>query len=335
MKTALVARLGVIGDQIMASSVLPLLKRDGYHITYMAYEPFGEILRHDPHIDILRVIDKGKLGAGKEFLDFWRQITPAYDRVIHLSESLEKLIVFMDDQLQFWWDDIARRNVCNKNYLEQTHDVAGVPYEFNPRFYESEEEKKAAEAMISSWRTGPVFGIAVAGSGFDKMYHKLPHIAVGLLSAVPGSKLILFAGDNGRDKLLVQAILQLIRDTIPDGMSKVRHTIGWSIRKSLSVAQHIDVLVGPDTGIQWATAFNERVGNVVMLSHASPENITKHWPRVTTLHANQQKVSCWPCHKLHRGPETCRVNQETGAASCIGSISAETVVSAALKILRE
>ena len=100
----------------------------------------------------------------------------------------------------------------------------------------------------------------------------------------------------------------------------------WPIRRSLAFAQHCDVVVGPDTGLMWSVAF-EPMPKVMLLSHASPENITKHWINTTTLHADQNKVPCWPCHRLHNDMSTCTPAKDgVPGAACMADIPVETVM---------
>lgn len=332
MKTALVARLGVIGDQLIASSILPGLKAQGYHITFMAYRPYSEIHQNNPYIDILRELDPGAFGPSPaDFAEFFKRIAPAYDRVIHLSESIERTLVYFEDQVQFWWDDIARRALANANYLERTHDLAGVPHDFAPGFFPTDAEKAWAKQMVDGWSAKPLIGVVCAGSNMDKVWPKMPHAVARLLSNFPDGRVVFFAGKNQRDASIVEAVLKMVHDTVPDGSARIKHTTGWSIRQALTMVQCLDILIGPDTGLMWAAAMDERIRKVVLLSHASPTNITKHWRNTVTLHADPLEVPCWPCHRLHRGPETCRAfRKDDGAAACIASISPETLLRAVL-----
>ena len=50
-KRALLIRFGAIGDQIVAASVLPGLKAQGYHVTYMTTPESTKVIEHDPNID--------------------------------------------------------------------------------------------------------------------------------------------------------------------------------------------------------------------------------------------------------------------------------------------
>jgi ADP-heptose:LPS heptosyltransferase len=91
-------------------------------------------------------------------------------------------------------------------------------------------------------------------------------------------------------------------------------------------------VIGPDTGPMWATAIHN-MPKIMLLSHASPTNITKHWRNTTTLHADQTRVDCWPCHKLHDIIETCRSNTEQTGAACISDISVDSLLQHAEKAL--
>lgn len=331
VKTVLVARLGVIGDQLVASSILPGLKAQGYHVTFMAYRPYSAIHQHNPHIDVLRELDQDAFGPKPaDFMEFFKRIGASYDRVIHLSESVERTCVFFEDQVQFWWDDTARRALANVSYLERTHDLAGVPHVFSPQFFPTDEEIAWAEEMVAGWGAAPLIGVCCAGSNLDKVWPKMPQAIARLLAAFPKGRVVLFGGTVPRDREIVEAVLKLVHDTVPDGTARIKHTTGWSIRQALTMVGRLDFLIGPDTGLMWAASMNERIRKVVLLSHASPTNITKHWRNTATLHADPQEVPCWPCHRLHRVPETCRVQKDTGAAACIASISPETLLRSVL-----
>jgi len=64
-----------------------------------------------------------------------------------------------------------------------------------------------------------------------------------------------------------------------------------------------------------------------MVSHASAENITRHWINTTTLHADPDNVPCWPCHRLHNSIDTCvPFKPGTEVAACMADISVETLM---------
>jgi hypothetical protein len=69
-------------------------------------------------------------------------------------------------------------------------------------------------------------------------------------------------------------------------------------------------------------------GKVLMVSHGSVENIAKHAVNTIVLHADENRVPCWPCHRLHDDTSTCVENKEKNGAACISDISVEQVVQA-------
>ena len=99
----------------------------------------------------------------------------------------------------------------------------------------------------------------------------------------------------------------------------------WPMRRSFSQLHMCDAVVTPDTGPAWAVAMRE-MPKVVLLSHASPLNITTGWKNTTTLHADQARVSCYPCHRLHDSFSSCRKAKDVDAAACIADIPANTIV---------
>jgi len=99
------------------------------------------------------------------------------------------------------------------------------------------------------------------------------------------------------------------------------------VRRVISFAQACDIVVGPDTGPMWGVAFEPDVHKVMLLSHASAENITKHWLNTDTLCADQGRVPCYPCHQLHNEPRTCTPNKDKSGAACITDIGTDLIVS--------
>ena len=69
-KTACVVRYGGFGDQIMASTILPGLKEQGYHVIYMTTPTAKQIVEHDPHIDEFILQDKDQV-PNQELTNYW------------------------------------------------------------------------------------------------------------------------------------------------------------------------------------------------------------------------------------------------------------------------
>ena len=92
-----------------------------------------------------------------------------YDVFVHASHSCEGRHALFKTMTAFWWPPEARRKVCAGSYLETVHDIAGVPYEFGPLFYASEEEK--AFALQTKAKIGERFLLWVlSGTRIDKVY---------------------------------------------------------------------------------------------------------------------------------------------------------------------
>jgi ADP-heptose:LPS heptosyltransferase len=91
----------------------------------------------------------------------------------------------------------------------------------------------------------------------------------------------------------------------------------WPMRMTLAMLDHVDLVIGPETGVLNAAA-DLPLPKVVFLSHSTHENLTRDWKNTTALAA--ESVICPgrgeneapACHMMHYTPEHCRVG-----SSCI------------------
>lgn len=305
-KTAAIVRLGAFGDALWSSSIFPHLKEEGYHLTVYT-EPRGEeVLRHDPHVD--RIIIQDHL-ADYEMDIFWRGEAKRYDRFINLTEAVEKNMLAIREDLRFYWPQDVRRIVFAGNYLERVHQLAGVPWrqhsDFRQRFYASDDESQWAHAERASI-DGPVVVIAAAGSSVTKSW---PHIAWLADALVDLGAYVVILGDP--------------RDLTFTSKSRVR-VIGmdWDIRRALAFARLADAVVGQETGILNAVAM-ESMRKVVLLTHSTADNLTKHWANTVALNGT---APCWPCHQIHQSWSHCTRDEATGKALCQATIRPERVL---------
>jgi FkbM family methyltransferase len=334
-----VARFGGIGDNLIAASAIGALKRKGFKVEVITSQDCAwQVFQHNPNIDKLSVKTKSEIPiAGLEWQKWFRGRADEFDTFAHLSHSCEGLLAFFQASTQFHWPAHVRRAIANKNYLEMAHDIAGVGYDFGPLFYSSEAERKGA--LESKAKLGErVICIAMSGSRNDKLHPALPILVSRLIKEV--GLPVALTGDPGRNFKDAAQIEKAVIDA--NGSSKGLHVaissdpdangnraINWPIRRSLSFAQVCDIVIGPDTGLMWAVAF-EAMPKIMLLGHASQENITKHWVNTITLHADKS-VPCWPCHQLHDSepgqlPPYCTPNPQQSGAACISSISVETII---------
>jgi ADP-heptose:LPS heptosyltransferase len=330
-KWACVARLGGIGDNLIAASVLGPLKKQGYMVEVISQLPYSTVFINNPYIDRLTIKEAEDI-PGKGNLDWqiwFSKKAKEYAKFGNLSHSCENLIALFPASTAFWWPASARRKFCNRSYLEAVHDIMEVPYEFGPLFFPTDGEKESA---LRTKATVGERAIAwcLSGTRIDKMYPYTP-MAIGriiqefdipvVMLGAPGknydwAKQIQdhVINQNGSDKNLHLALSQDVGSE------------SWPIRRILSFAQVCDMMITPDTGPAWAVAM-ESIPKIVLLSHASPENITKHWVNTTTLHAGSG-VKCWPCHQLHDKQETCTPNKDNNGAACISDISVDRLMKA-------
>jgi hypothetical protein len=173
-------------------------------------------------------------------------------------------------------------------------------------------------------------GWVISGTRIDKLHPYASMIVAQLIREVAP---VVAMGAPGKDFGLAKAMQEdVIRFNGSDkgfhvAISENPEKPNWPIRRELTFAQAADLVVTPDTGPGWAVAF-EPNKKVMLASHASVENISKHWVNAVSLHADPERVPCWPCHQLHDSMVTCTWNREKTAAACISDIGTQVIVQA-------
>lgn len=314
-KTACVVRYGGFGDQIQASSILPQLKKLGYHVTFMTTPKGYDVVKADPHIDEFFIQDSDQV-QNEELHQFWAAVAKKFDKFINLSESVEGTLLATPGRANHAWPDSVRRKMLNKNYLEFTHDIAELPYKSSAKFYPTSEEIAWAEDYINK-TCGDSFVILwpLSGSSIHKFYPWQDQVIARVMLELPQAKFIL-TGDYSC-KILEGGWEEEARVILTSGE--------LSIRQTLTLSQMADCVVGPETGVLNAVAFEPTVKKIIMLSHSTHENLTKHWENTDAIEPDKSIAPCYPCHRLHYGTQYCHEHIETGAAMCAASIDPERI----------
>lgn len=303
-KTACVCRFGGMGDMIQASNILPALKRAGYHVTFMTTPQGQDVIRHDPHIDAWYIQDTDQVPNPLlgQYWDYHRQ---KYDLFINLSMSVEGRLLVMGGDIRRHWPKEAIHAECNVNYMEFMSKLAGMPFAPEQRFYPTEDEKRWAAQERRKAGSGQVILWSLSGSSIHKTTPYVDSVIAKTLLAHPETAFIL-VGDMACQILEGQSWANEPRVWCRSGK--------YSVRQTLALAQQVDVVVGPETGVLNAVGM-EPVHKVILLSHSTEENLTKHWLNTTAL--VPKKAACYPCHKLHVGWGSCpKVTIGTGENSC-------------------
>lgn len=334
-----VCRLGGLGDDMIAASVLPALKQKWGHVEFITKKPWSVVLDNNPFIDKLTNKDDADIPAtDAEAWQMWFVARAReYDAFYHLTHSCEITRALFPAQSQFWWPASARRKLCGQNYLETVHDICEVPYApIGAHFYPTEDELALARQdrveKLAAGRTGPLIGWVCSGSRLDKR-HPRGGIAIARLIRELDATVALFGGWQ-KERAIATEIETQVRqhngslDGLRTCLSLSDREDIWPIRRSLTQLQICDLVITPDTGPAWAVSMCP-LPKIVLLSHASAENITKYWINTTTLAADPERVPCHPCHRLHSNNSTCVANFENDGPACTSDITVETIVRAA------
>lgn len=316
-KKACVVRYGGFGDMLQAAGVLPALREQGYHVTVMTTPRGMSVIENDPNVDHFFIQDDDQV-PNHLLGQFWEHQSSRFDKFINLSESIEGTLLALPGRPNHGWSHAMRDKHLNQNYHEFTADIAGVEFRKDGRFYPTKEEIVGSWEMIDPSSFSIVY--ALSGSSQHKFYAGMDAVIARILLEIPECQIFL-TGDDAC-KILEQGWEKEPRVRLLSGKQ--------SIRETLALAQNVDCVIGPETGVLNSVAFDERVAKVCLLSHSSIENLTKHW--VNAFSIEPVGVACYPCHRLHYGMKHCHEDAETGSALCQKSIDPARIVDAVLKV---
>lgn len=332
-KRCLVVRYGAIGDHVMAASILPGLKKQGYFVTYNTTFPTGKVMENNPNIDEFLLQEKDQV-PNMQLGAYWECLKERYDKIVNLCETCEgSLLAFPGRPVHALTMKARDTLMGNVNYTELQHDQAEVPYDFAVGFFPTGDEVKRAKAVVNAVKTDkngniedvPVILWAITGSAPHKAYPYTDIVLAWLLEKTPAH--IFLTGDKGVAFDLQEGILKNLRANGID-MSRLHPVCGlWELRDSLTIAEEVDCVVGPETGMLNSVSMLD-IPKVIYLSHSSETNLTKHWKNTTVLTPMKSRCPCHPCHMLHYDWNHCVKDEKTQAALCASSISPEDVFKA-------
>lgn len=332
-KGLLVIRYGAYGDQLLASSPLPELKKQGWHITYNGESGSATVIAKDPHIDTFIIQDKDQV-PNENLSQYWAELGKRYSRVINFCESVEGTSLALPGSSKDKWPLALRNKHLDMNYMEFTHDLAEVPHNFAQKFHATPAEiALAAEQRKEAIGDRPLIAWSLRGSSVHKVWPYVRAVVARLIFKTDAAVMLL--GDKTCQDFEAAITTYVAELCGKSACKRVWVTSGdMPIRASMTFAAHCaDVLVGPETGIMNAAAL-EQTQKVIFLSHSSRENLTKHWVNTRVL---ESFPACRPCHQLHYGWDRCHKDEGTQTAVCQSAISpddAETAILAALDDVR-
>lgn len=322
-KTAIVVRYGGIGDMIQASSVLPQLNKQGYHVIFNTTPDGREVLKNDPNIDEFYLQDRDQV-PNEELGPYWAALERSCDRFINFSESVEHSLLAVPNTTLHRWPKEARHKLTNVNYLEHMHTIAEMEYDFNPKFYPTDKEIKWALEERARIGGDMVICISMSGSSVHKTWPHIDGLIARLLVTYKNCRIVLMGNEIG----------QVLEQGWEEEERVIKRSGIWKIRDCLTfVRNQADLVIGPETGVLNAVGMEE-VAKVCFLSHSTKENLTKHWINAIAIEP-PKSVKCYPCHQMQYSFEYCAKDEETGVALCQAKIPLEVAWVSVLGVLKK
>lgn len=320
-KTCAIMRYGAYGDVLQTASVLPGLKEQGYHVTWYCTPRGYEIIKSDPRIDAFVLQDDDQVPAN-EIVNLLAHLETKYDRVLNFCEAVEGTLLPSPTHATFYWNKLARHLVCNHNYVEVQHVMAGVAFNGNPevKFYPTDEERAWARKTRDAC-PGPVVVWAMSGSAVHKVWPHVDAVLARIRLAVPKATVVLTGS-------IAEVGLTYPWRKDPRVWCKAGV---WDIRHALAFAQVADLVIGPETGILNAVGMEETPAKIMFLSHSTVKNLCRDWKNTIAFAA--EGAPCYPCHQLHTSGFDYCTRHPDGGALCAVSIGPDVVWQAVKQVL--
>lgn len=305
-KTALILRWGAFGDHVQSTPIIRALKQDGYHVTVHSSDRGLPIYKNNPFVDeIIQYVDDTV--EQKDLEAYWKELGSYYDKFVNLSGIVEGRLLKSEaiTDSGFRWSKERRHAECDHNYTESMLEHAGYTDFDRLRmrgdlFPTTEEEQRIGGFIHNKFKNKFVVLWSLSGSSFHKAYPWSEWVAMKFLNRHDDAYIIT-VGDE---------VCRILEWEHPRTLSR---SGVFDIRTSLLLTKYVNLVVGTETGVLNAAGCFD-TDKIVMLSHSTHENLTKHWLNVVPLHAN---VGCYPCHQLHYTRRSCPCDKITGCPACM------------------
>lgn len=303
-KTACVVRYGGIGDVIIATPVIRLLKEQGYHVTVNTSENGREMLRNNPHVD--RIIYQGiNEVANADLESYWGRLSKGFDRFVNLSGTLEEALLMIKGRCPDYElpQDERRAKYGNINYYDHALKVAGIDARgLNGEIYLTDDEEMNARVWRAALSGRFVVVWALGGSGPHKRF---PWYAMAMEAFRREHPEVIFITVGGQPEKL----LELAADEDPNFIHKSGR---WTIRNVAAAIKYADLVVGPETGaLNMAGCFP--TPKICMLTHSSWANLCKYWENDYSVQSRQE---CSPCHRMVYMQNDCPKDERFKVCKC-------------------
>jgi ADP-heptose:LPS heptosyltransferase len=320
-KSCVIARLGAWGDLMQMTSILPGLKQQGYHITLHCSPRGFPVVKNDPRIDAFVLQDPDQV-PNVQLTEYFLWLKERVDLFINLSESVEGTLLAMPGRPVSFWNKEARHAVCDINYVELTHKLAGLPYQRpQTEFVSTREERDDCRTFFQKHGGSPNILWVLSGSAVHKTYPHLDSIIARVLLTWPQAR-IFTVGEE---------LCEMLEEPWVNESRVIRMSGVMEIRPTMVLAQACDLVIGPETGVMSAVSMMD-MGKVLFLSHSTVENLSRDWINTQSLYS--KKTPCYPCHMMIFGWDQCVQAEESGAAQCQEDIEPDRVWAAVQKGLQ-
>lgn len=324
-RSCLVIRYGAFGDHIVATAALPILKEQGYRVTYNGTQRSLAILANNPNIDEFwmqeqNVIDPNNLG------EYFETLGDGFDKVVNFTHAIEGKMLFLPNTKEYNMTTEERQKLASgRNYYRYAVElVGGDPDEGMPvgKLYPTPIEEGMCRLFAERYRDKFIILWCLSGSAIHKAYPYTYGICETLFH-VYDDIVVVTVGDYAC-KLLEWDHERLIRQA-----GKL------DIRSTLLLTKYVQLVISPETAVLNAAGCYD-TPKIGFLTHSSKENLTSTF---ANDHSMQADIECSPCHRMvyvetmKDCPRLLNIGgEELPFSACAGAFNVEKVITEIEKV---
>lgn len=336
----LIIRDGAIGDMVQITPAIRAWSQHGYRVVVACHGDEGAaVFANNPHVS--QIINLPDQPSWEHRTRAVRRLvaTGSYAKWVDLAGNIEGQYLWHSNRPEYHASPSFRRALnADVNYLEHLNIAVLGGDSVRMELFESPAEAELFARFRAQFPGKRLVYAQLNGSSLNKAWPFWP-VFVAELHEDPG--VVVITGGAGRSSILELGISEYPGVDHRRFVPLVSHGEGkgWTLRHSLLLTKHVDLVVGPETGIVNAAACWD-TPKVVLHSHTAPRQLEgNHWANTISIVPDPERCPCAPCYRIvgdtdpcnHPGPDAQPWLQT--AMLCMASIHPDVVIRAARKVL--
>ncbi len=347
LKKILVIQTAKIGDMICSTPVFREIKKKypGASLSVIAAPATAELLRYNPHIDNVIILDTKNTRGFSGKLKLIKLLRKGkYDASLSLNPNISftiapvwslipQRVAIMPDYCGLTLKTASGLNthfvrhraekLVLETYIDMLDTIGIKTDNLTKEVYTSSDAEEKVKTFLSEFPDFKEdFKIGIAVSSGNKLKELDKNIITSLVNQLISdfNAGVILIG-SGADKNTAQEVLKISGNK----NSIIDSTGFFSLNELPALIKKLSVFIGVDSGITYMAD----TLSVPLIDIAGPSDMSDQRPLGKNSIIIQKDISCVPCSHAYRAPYSC----ERGDRTCITTVSVTEILEAVKKLL--